>query len=159
MWPRTSVSAAAVLTILAGGTASAGQPENLAFVDQTQTQSVIDQASAMLVAVLSYDYRRLDENAQLARDKGTDGYVGQHTGMIDKARGTATRQRQVVTTTVAGAGVRDLRADTARLVVFLDQATNRGDTNKTESVGFTAVVDLRLVGTQWKLDGMSGIGP
>jgi Mce-associated membrane protein len=159
MWPRTWVSTAAVLTILAGGTASAAEPDNLAFVDQTQTQSVIDQASAMLVAVLSYDYRRLDENAQLAKEKGTDAYVGQHTDMLNKARTTATRQKQLVTTTVAGAGVRDLRADTARLVVFLDQATNRGDTNRTATAGFTAVVDLRRVGTQWKLDGVSSIGP
>ena len=157
MWPRT-VGAAVALALLTGGTASAAQPDNLAFLDAAQTQSVIDQAGAMLVAVLSYDYRRLDENAQLAKEKGTDAYVAQHTDMLNKVRTTASRQKQLVTTTVAAAGVRDLRADTAKLVVFLDQATNRGDTNKTTTAGATVVVDLRLVGTQWKLDGVSSVG-
>ncbi len=153
-------AALAALALLATGTASATrQPDNLAFVDPALTQSAIDQASSSLAAVLSYEYRKLDENAQLAKEKGTEQYVRQHTDLVNKARANLTRQKQVVATKVVGVGVRDLRAETARLVVFVDQTITRGDTNKSTTSGFAAVVDLKLVEQVWRLDSMTTSAP
>jgi Mce-associated membrane protein len=159
MWPRTWAGVLAVLALFAGGTASAArQTDNLAFVDPAKTQTAVDQGSAALAAVLSYDYRKLDESIQLAKEKGTDAYVGQHTELINTLRPVATKQKQSATTKVVGTGVRELRPDTAKLVIFYDQTVTRGDTNKTAKVGLTAVVDLRLVGELWKLDNMNSFG-
>jgi Mce-associated membrane protein len=153
---RTWVGVLSALGLLTGGVASAaGQAENLAFVDATATQVAVDQASVALAGVLSYEYRKLDENAQLATDKGTERYVRQHTELINKSRATANRQRHTVVTKVVALGVRDLKPDTARLVAFLDQTTTRGDTNKAATTGYAAVVDLRLVDGHWRLDSVS----
>ncbi len=150
----------AALALLTTGTASATrQPDNLAFVDPALTQSAIDQASGALAAVLSYDYRKLDENAQLATEKGTEQYVRQHTDQVNKARANLTKQKHVVATKVVGVGVRDLRAETARLVMFMDQTVTRGDTNKSATTGFAAVVDLKLVEQVWRLDSMTTSSP
>jgi Mce-associated membrane protein len=156
MWPRTWAAALAVLALAAGGTASAaGQTDNLAFVDPAKTQTAVDQASAALTAVLTYDYRKLDDNAQLAKNMGTEAYVGQHTELLNRLKPIATKQKQAATTKVVGTGVRELRTDTAKLLIYYDQTVTRGDTNRTATVGLAAVVDLRLVGGQWKLDGVN----
>ena len=142
--------------LAAGGTASAArQADNLAFVDAAKTQTAADQGSAALAAVLSYDYRKLADNAEAARAKGTDAYVGQHTELLNKLKPVATKQKQAATTKVVAVGVRELHADTAKLVIFYDQTVTRGDTNKTATVGLAAVVDLRLVGGLWKLDSVN----
>jgi Mce-associated membrane protein len=156
MWPRIWAGVLAVLALAAGGPASAArQTDNLAFVDPAKTQTAVDQTSAALTAVLSYDYRKLDDNAQLAKDKGTDTYVGQYTGLLNTLRPVATKQKQTATTKVVATGVRELRAETAKLVVFYDQTVSRGDTNKTATAGLAAAVDLKLVGGQWKLDNVN----
>ena len=159
MWPRTCAGVLAGLLFLAGIPASAAQQDNLAFVDVAQTQSAVDAANLGLAAVLSYEYRTLDQNAQIAQDRGTANYVAQRAGEMAKARNTIMRQHQTVTTKVVASGVRDLRAATARLVVFLDQTTTRGDTSRTVVTGYAAVVELRLVGGHWKLESVSSTTP
>lgn len=160
MWPRISAAVVAALTVLGAGSASAAGPaDNLAFVDPTRTQSAIDQASSALTTVLSYEYRTLDASAEQAKQKGTDQYVQQHTDLLNKTRSTATKQKQTVATKVVGIGVRELTASTARLLVFMDQTTTRGDINKAATVGFAAVVDLKLLDGQWKLDSVSSTAP
>jgi Mce-associated membrane protein len=154
MWPRVSAALAA-LVLVTGGTASAAQPGNLAFVDPAKTQTAVDEASAALTEVLSYDYRKLDDNTSSAVNKGTEEYVARHTAAMDKVRGNATKQKQTVTAKVVAVGVRELQLDTATLVVFFDQTTARGDTNKSSTDGRAALVDLKLVGGQWKLDNVN----
>jgi hypothetical protein len=51
--------------------------------------------------------------------------------------------------------LRELHADTAKLVVFYDQTITRADTNKTATAGLAATVDLKLVGGGWKLDNLN----
>jgi Mce-associated membrane protein len=156
MWPRILASLLAVFAPLTGvSTSSAAQPENLAFIDVDKTNSAVFATGGALAEVLNYDYRRLAENAQHAQARGTPRYVAQHTERMEAVRSTVTRQRQTVATRVVAMGVRDLRADTARLVVFLDQRVTRGDTDKTTLAGSAAVVDLALVDGQWKLDAIS----
>jgi Mce-associated membrane protein len=151
MRPRL-FAALVVLVLVTGGTASAAQPDNLAFVDPAKTQTAVDQASAALTAVLSYDYRKLDDNSQVAQDRGTPDFASKHGDAMDKLRGTATKQKQVVTAKVVAVGVRELHLDAATLVVFFDLTTARGDTNKSSTEGRAAQVGLKLVGGQWRLD-------
>ncbi|HEV2782312.1 MAG TPA: hypothetical protein VGX25_23215 [Actinophytocola sp.] len=156
MWPRTLTGALAAFVLLTGGSASAErQPDNLAFVDAAETASAVATASSALSEVLSYHHEKLDENAELVKANGTERYVAAHTEQLDQVRTTITRQQQEVVTTVVGVGVRDLRADTARLLVFLDQKTTRGDNNRTTVAGSAVVVELRLVDKAWKLDSVS----
>jgi Mce-associated membrane protein len=155
MWRRAWVGALAVLGLLAAGTAGAAQQDNQAFVDAAATQTVLDQASSAIASVFSYDYRKLDDGLQLAKSRGTDAYVAQYTDLLNKLRPTATKQKQSATTKVVGAGVRELHADSAKLVVFYDQTITRGDTNKTATAGLAAEVVLKLVAGVWKLDSMN----
>jgi len=142
------------LPLLAGAATgvSRQQPDNLAFVDLAATQRVVDQASAALTAVFNYDYRTLDASLTAAKQKGTEDYAARHAEDLNKLRATATKQKQTIATKVVGVGVHDLRAQTAALVVFLDQTTTRGDQNRSTTAGLTAVVDLTLAGGEWKLD-------
>jgi Mce-associated membrane protein len=159
MWPRACARAVVSLVtvaLLAGGTASAAsQNENLAFVDAALTQTVLAAANSALPAVLSYDYRKLDDTAQRARERGTEAYVARHAQQLEAARATAVRQRHEVLTTVAGVGIRELQARTAKLLVFLDQKTTRGDTNRTAVTASTVLADFRLVDGQWRIDTVS----
>lgn len=156
MWPRISAVVVAGLTVLGAGAASAASAaDNLAFLDVALTQSAIDQASSALTSVLSYEYRALDANVELAKQKSTDQYIRQHTDALNKNRATVTRQKQTVATKVVGIGVKDLSPNSARLLVFLDQTTTRGDTNKAATVGIAAVVGIKLLDGQWKLDSVS----
>jgi Mce-associated membrane protein len=157
MWPRTLTGALAAFVLLTGGSASAErQPDNLAFVDAAETASAVATATSALAEVLSYHYQKLDENAELVKANSTEKFVAAHTEQVDQARGTINRQELEVVTAVVGVGVRDLRADTARLLVFLDQKTTRGDNDRTTVAGSAVVVELRLVDKVWKLDNVSG---
>ncbi|MFL6141518.1 MAG: hypothetical protein ACJ72N_06570 [Labedaea sp.] len=152
MWRRTWAGGLAVLGLLGAGTASAAQQDNLAFVDAAATQTVVEEASSALAAVFSYDYRKLDDGLQVARARGTDAYLTQHTELLNKLRPTATKQKQTATAKVVAAGVRELHADTAKLVLYYDQTITRADTNKTAAAGLAATVDLKRIGGVWKLD-------
>jgi Mce-associated membrane protein len=159
MLARTCAIVLAALALLAGGTASAArQQDNLAFADNALTQLVIDQTGVLLTAVLSYDYRELDQNLQLAKDKSTEQYVRQHTELINKTRSNATKQKQIVETKVVGIGMRELHTESAKLLVFLDQITTRGDISKVSTTGFTALVDMKLIDKLWKLDNFTTVG-
>jgi Mce-associated membrane protein len=156
MWPRVLASVLAAFSLLIGVSAgSASQQENLAFVDADKTRAAVEAAGAALSEVLSYEYRKLEENARSAAACGTQRYVAQHTERMNQARTTITRQRHAVTTRVAAIGVRELSAGTARLVVFLDQSLTRGDAGKTAVTGSTAVVELAIADGEWKLDSIS----
>jgi len=155
MWPRIAAGIVAGLTVLGAASASAAAEDNLAFVDPTRTQSAIDQASNALTSVLSYEYRTLDANIEQARQKGTEQYARAHTDIVNKNRATATKQKQTVAVKVVGVGVKTLNPNSAQLLVFLDQTTTRGDTNKSATVGIAAIVEVRLLDGQWKLDSVS----
>lgn len=159
MLARTCAIVLAALALLVGGTASAArQQDNLAFADNALTQLVIDQTGVLLTAVLSYDYRELDQNMQLAKDKSTEQYARRHTELINNTRSNATKQKQIVETKVVGIGMRELHTESAKLLVFLDQTTTRGDISKVSITGFTAMIDMKLVDKLWKLDNFTTVG-
>jgi Mce-associated membrane protein len=56
--------------------------------------------------------------------------VVQYEGSFAAARSQAQEQKLVRTTTIRSTGVRELRGDTARLLVFLDQQTLRTGANE-----------------------------
>src|SRR5262249_21322723 len=119
------------------------------------TQSAIDQGSDSLAAVLTYDYRKLDQNASLAKEKGTEQYVRQHTDLVNKGKATLTKQKQTVATKVVAVGVRQLGTESAELVIFRDRTLPGGHTNKATPPGLPAAVDLKLVDRLWRLDSLT----
>lgn len=85
--------------------------------------SAEDAAGEVIRPVLSYDYRTLDEDLAEAVAHMTDGYAEQHRGLFEEVRKEATRQRIVVSASVAGTAVAQVAedGDLAKVVVFVDQ--------------------------------------
>ncbi|MFI6028362.1 hypothetical protein [Amycolatopsis magusensis] len=156
------MAALAAVVVLAAGFAvwfgleaarlSEGDPSaNLALVDATATAEVSDQVGSAVKAIFSYDYANLARTERAAGGLLVDKAVTQYQDSFAAAKRQAEEQKLVRTTTIRWTGVRELRGDTARLLVFLDQQTLRpGDNGQTSSAAHLDVQARKIDGA-WKI--------
>ncbi len=111
-------------------------------------------AERALTAVLSYDYRRLDEDRARAVRYLTPSYAAQYTTSFDKlvtegpdgSPGPAVKTKAVVTADVLDAGVVDGTGERMRVLVFVNQSSVKGDAGP-------AIFQNRVVATMVKRGG------
>lgn len=145
-------SATAVWSGLRAGALTSGDPAgNAAFIDEAATAAVREEVEAGVKAIFSYDYSNLARTERAADSVLVGDAVVQYEASFAAARRQAQEQKLVRTTTIRSTGVRELRGDTARLLVFLDQQTLRTETNEQNSSA--AVLDIRAVKSdgRWKI--------
>nr|WP_116042358.1 hypothetical protein [Amycolatopsis palatopharyngis] len=142
----------AVWSGLRAGELTAGDPAgNVAFVDDAATNELREQVGAAVKALFSYDYSNLARTERAADSLLVGDAVVQYESSFAAAREQALEQQLVRTTTIRSAGVDELRGDTARLLVILDQQTLRTETNEqTSSAAVLDVVATRS-GGEWKI--------
>ncbi|WP_153036962.1 hypothetical protein [Amycolatopsis sp. YIM 10] len=158
----TSIALLTAVVVLATGCAvwfgveagrlSEGDPSaNLALVDTAATAEVSDQVGAAVKAIFSYDYANLDRTERAAGGLLVDKAVNQYRDSFAAAKRQAEAEKLVRTTTIRSAGVRELRADSARLLIFLDQQTLRpGENGQTSSAAHLDVHAKKIDGS-WKI--------
>ncbi|GAB3481431.1 hypothetical protein [Amycolatopsis cihanbeyliensis] len=137
---------------LRSGDPETGDPEaNAALVDVPATEEVTEQVGAAVKAIFSYDYNNFARTERAASRVLVGEAVEQYQASFAAARKQATEQRLVRSTTIRAIGVRELRGDQARVLVFLDQQTLRAGDNREDPT--TAHLDIlaKHVAGQWKI--------
>lgn len=109
-------------------------------------------------AILAYDYRRLAEDRQRAARYLTDGFEKKYLENFalleeqeDGTPGAAVQTKTVVKATVLGSGVMDAEADRVRVLVYVNQVSERP---KREPQIFQnrVSVEMQREGSRWLVD-------
>lgn len=110
-------------------------------------------AAAALPAIISYDYRSLDEDVARALPLLTDDYGETFEQNFSVLREPAVRQRTVVRARSLAAGVVTAAADRVEVLVFVDRPTTSGD-SEPRVLRDQVTVTVRIVGDTWLVDGL-----
>lgn len=129
--------------------------DNLAVADAAATTAVTDQVGAEVKQILSYDYADLDRTERAASSFLVDEAAAQYRASFAAAKQQAMAQKLVRTTTIGAIGVRELTAEAARLLVFVDQQTLNSVTNQQSSSTAAVDVTARKVDGAWKISAMT----
>ena len=125
-----------------------------ALVDVGGTAEAASQLSDAVEAIFSYDFARLDENEATARGEITPAFEAEFDRIFAEVRRHAPEQQAVVSATVTQSAVKELTADHAVLVVFVDQVATRAaaapESQQLAAAGRLTVTGERIDG-HWKI--------
>ncbi|MBB6373459.1 hypothetical protein BKA01_000681 [Pseudonocardia eucalypti] len=125
--------------------------ENRAFLDTGATAQLAGQVSDAMIAAYSYDFRNMAASESEARAVITGDFVAEFTRNFEPLKKVALEQQLVLQTTVPIAGVTDLRGDTARLLMMVNQHGTKGAAKEPIAVNAPLVVEARKVDGRWKI--------
>lgn len=130
-----------------------GEPSNQALVDSAATEEASVQIARALTEVFSFDHAD-PARALAAADNHLMGDAREeYDVLMSTLQKEAPGQELVLSAQVQVAAVRELTDDKARLLVFLDQHSERkGDEEKTVSAA-QLKVDAERVGGAWRVVG------
>lgn len=148
---------AAGFSVVAAVRAGALHGGNRAVADAAPTSQVTDQVGAGLKAIFSYDYDNLPRTERAAASVLVDEAVGQYQAGYVPAKQQVLAQKLVRTTTVGSIAVADLRGDTAKLLVFVDQQTLTATSNQQSSASSALSVTARKVDGTWKIASLTAL--
>jgi Mce-associated membrane protein len=127
---------------------------NTALVDVGATAEVAGQLSDAIETVYSFDFARLDENENAARDVITPEFAAEFDRLFGEVRTRAPQQQAVVSATVTLSAVKEITGDRAVLVVFVDQQATRAapdaQAQQLAAAGRLTVTGERVDG-RWKI--------
>ncbi|MEU4658327.1 hypothetical protein AB0G32_31090 [Streptomyces sp. NPDC023723] len=154
LWWRLASSVTAAALVLAGGgflyaahqLRSAPAAENHALTDAGATTRVAGDVGNALARVFSYTPDGLAATERSARSVLAGRAARQYTELIDRVRADLKKQRVTLSTQAVRTGVIELDGDSARLLVFLDQISDRGED------GGTAAAAQLTVTARWERD-------
>ena len=128
--------------------------QNTALVDVGTTAEVSGQLSDAIETVYSFDFARLDENENAARDVITPEFAADFDRLFGEVKARAPQQQAVVTATVTRTAVKEITGDRAVLVAFVDQQATRAapdaQSQQLAAAGRLAVTGERVDG-RWKI--------
>lgn len=142
-----------------GGDSPAAQEEN---AEEAEAAAVVAEAAAedAVPAVLSYDYRTLDEDFAEAEEFLTDEFAAKRTALFEeRAESGLTLREQVVsdkvvvTAAVAATGLTRVASDgdRATIVVYVNQDSQKGEAAP-RSLRMWATLSMVAEGDDWLLD-------
>lgn len=124
---------------------------NHALVDDSTTTEVQSEVSAALVRVFSFDYSD-PEPTQQAADELLAGDARQEYDQLFAAlEEKAPGQKLVLTAQVQVAAVQELAGDRAKLLVFLDQASQRASDEESSISAAQLSVDAERADGRWRI--------
>ncbi|MGH1562163.1 hypothetical protein [Mumia sp. DW29H23] len=134
---------------------SADAAQNLAVVDEDATAEVQSEVSQALVSVLSYDYADPAPTEQAADQVLAGDAREEYDKLFAALEERAPGQQLTLTAQVQVAAVKTLDDDSAELLVFLDQSSQRA-TDKEASVSAAQLsVQAEKVDGAWKVTGLT----
>lgn len=127
--------------------------DNRALVDVGATERVVDRVSSGLKAVFSYHHADLERTERAVGLALTGRAAREYRAEFNIAVAKAKRDKLVRSTTVRSIGVRQLTADRATLLVFLDQQTLAAGAAKGPPKSTTATLDVTAIRTPqgWRI--------
>jgi Mce-associated membrane protein len=127
---------------------------NTALVDVGTTAEVAGQLSDAIETVYSFDFARLDENENAAREVITPAFAAEFDRLFAEVRARAPEQQAVVSATVTLSAVKEITGDRAVLVAFVDQQATRAapeaEQQQLAAAGRLTVTGERVDG-RWKI--------
>lgn len=160
----TWLAVLAAVTVLAGAgavwsfsRAEAVQEGNAAIADEAATAEVSRQVGELVKAIFSYSFRDIARTERAAKAALVDDAVEQYRSRFAEAKRLALKQRLVRSTTVRAVGVRDLSADRARLLVFVDQQTITESGKPGRSTSACLDIVARKVAGVWKISELAAV--
>lgn len=120
--------------------------------------AALQAAPAEAVALLSYDYRSVDQDLQRARATLTGGYRDQFTAEASKVTAPAARAQHITThATVIGSAV--VRADPEEVVVllFVNQSTRSSRSPAVQLSAHRIQLTMALVGDRWLVSNLERV--
>jgi len=130
------------------------EPENVAVVDKTATATVQAEVSRALTQVLSYDYDAPEQMEQAADEFLTGSAREEHRVLFQTLKQRAGDQRLTLTAQVQASAVKELEADSAALLVFVDQSSQRAGDNQASVSAAQLAVSAKKVDGHWKISGL-----
>ena len=115
-----------------------------------QAASVAEEAVA---PVLSYDYRRLEDDVATATPYFTDDYADEYRGVIEELGPQAKSAKLVVQAEAIATGIIRSGDDRAEILVFVDQASSR-DGTVNEPLKMWVTMTMVHEGDSWLIDKM-----
>jgi Mce-associated membrane protein len=134
---------------------SDGASRNHALVDATATAQVQSQVSQALVKVLSYDYSNPAPTQQAAAQLLAGAARSQYDTLFSTLQQKAPGQKLVLTAQVQSAAVKTLSGETATLLVFLDQSSQRSSDKQASVSAAQLQVDATEFDGVWKVTGLT----
>lgn len=128
--------------------------ENLALVDKARTEVVGDSVMRGLTQVLSYDYAQ-PQATQAMAEQVLDGqarreYDSLFKGLKERAPG----QKLILGATVQAYAVQELTPTAAKLLVHLDQSSQRAGEKDQTITAAQLRVEAKLQGDRWMITGL-----
>lgn len=127
-------------------------PANQALVDEAATERVIQEASIGLVSVFSYDHADPAASQAVADDFLIGDARAEYDTLLKTLMEQAPGQKLVLTAEVSATGVKQLTEDSAELLMFLDQRSQRTTDEDVTVSAAMLTVSLKLVGGAWRVE-------
>ncbi|MFF8634840.1 nuclear transport factor 2 family protein [Streptomyces pilosus] len=129
---------------------SAGSARNRALTDAAATDRVAGEVGNALARVFSYTPDGTAAAERSARAVLDGRAARQYRDLFDQVRDDLAEQRVTLSTHAVRTGVIELDGDRARLLVFLDQTSRRGDGGATTAAA-QLTVTARLENDRWRI--------
>jgi Mce-associated membrane protein len=150
--------ALAVVLLVAGGgflyeahrLQSTPSAENRALTDTEATNRVAGDVDNALARIFSYTPKGTDATEESARSVLTGRAARQYEELFDRVRSDLAGQKVSLTTVAVRTGVVDLHDGTAKLLVFLDQTSRRGDAKESHAAA-QLTVTARFENDRWRI--------
>jgi len=118
--------------------------------DPAVAQAVIRAASDGTVALLSYSPESLDKDFAAAKSHLSGDFLSYYTQFTDQIVAPAAKEKSLKTTAhIMGAGVQELHADSAVVLVYVDQSTTSKDRPDPTMSASTVLVSMSRVNGSW----------
>ncbi|MFI6340459.1 hypothetical protein [Streptomyces sp. NPDC050535] len=155
---RIGLLALAVVLLVAGAgflyeahrARSTPSAENRALTDIEATNRVAGDVDNALARIFSYTPKGTDATAKSARSVLTGRAARQYGELFDRVRSDLAGQKVALTTVAVRTGVIELHGGTAKLLVFVDQTSRRGDAKESYAAAQLSVT-ARFENDRWRI--------
>lgn len=126
--------------------------------DAAAEQVAIDAASSATVALLSYSPETLDRDMQRAQSLMTGEFQTYYGKFTNDVVAPAVRERGIkASAQVLNSGVVEMRPDTAKVLVFLNQETVSRDRPEPSLIASSVVVSLTNIDGKWLISALDPV--
>jgi Mce-associated membrane protein len=149
-WLLAAVAALTAVAVAASLFIATTRPSDAAVRESTRAaQSAAERA---IGPVLSYDYRRLDQDEKAAESYMTASYRRKYDQLFEVIKENAPRTRTVVTTEVADSGVIRAGEDRVDVLIFVNRPTTNKQTRRPQVYKDQVTARMQKVGNDWLVD-------
>lgn len=127
-------------------------PDNQALIDEAATEQVIKEAAIGLVSVFSYDFADPAASQAAADDFLVGDARAEYDTLMKTLMEQAPGQELVLSAEVSATGAKRVTDDSAELLVFLDQRSQRSTDKELTVSAAMVTVDLKRIGGAWRVE-------